>query len=91
MEIETIVTELGTEKRCVKCGEFWPAEPEFFQRNRDNPDGLDNYCKDCRQQARIKTQQTLNAQLPGASGSAQKNDSRQRLSGRERFKWNLVK
>jgi erythromycin esterase-like protein len=66
MEIETIVTELGVEKRCVKCGEFWPAEPEFFQRNRDNPDGLDNYCKDCRQQARIKTQQTFNEKRAAA-------------------------
>ena len=25
-----IVTELGREKRCPRCGEYWPATGEFF-------------------------------------------------------------
>ena len=24
------MTELGTERRCTKCDEFWPDDAEFF-------------------------------------------------------------
>lgn len=27
---KTIETELGIEKQCTACGEFWPADKEFF-------------------------------------------------------------
>jgi len=26
----TKTTELGTERRCTKCGDFWPDDAEFF-------------------------------------------------------------
>lgn len=26
----TKTTELGTERRCTKCDEFWPDDAEFF-------------------------------------------------------------
>ena len=35
------------EKRCGKCGEFWPADREFFSPNRRAPDGLAWTCKAC--------------------------------------------
>lgn len=37
-------TELGLEKRCSACGDYWPADPEFFY-----PKGgrLASQCKAC--------------------------------------------
>ena len=34
------------EKRCPDCGEFWPADTEFFQPGGRN--SLSAYCKACR-------------------------------------------
>jgi len=37
------------QKQCSKCKNFFPATPEFFQRNhRKMKDGLVNQCKPCR-------------------------------------------
>lgn len=36
-----------TLKRCSKCGEQKPATPIFFNRNKNLPDGLNRWCKDC--------------------------------------------
>lgn len=39
------------EKRCSNpdCkNPILPATPEYFHRNRTNPDGLENYCKPCK-------------------------------------------
>ena len=49
---QTKKTELGIEKRCSKCHEYWPADSEFFMRRKDSKDGLDGYCKACRQESR---------------------------------------
>ena len=35
------------EKFCKKCGEWWPADGEFFFRRARNPDGLDWACRAC--------------------------------------------
>lgn len=43
----TQVTELGVEKRCPKCGEYLPADAEFWHRNSASKDGLYSYCKAC--------------------------------------------
>ena len=40
-------TELGLEKRCCRCGEFWPMDSKFYQCNRRTWDGLMAYCKAC--------------------------------------------
>lgn len=46
----TIETELGTERRCPRCGEFWPAppDPEFWQAvtKRGRP-SFHPYCRAC--------------------------------------------
>lgn len=36
------------EKRCSKCGNIFPATPEFFQRDKHTKDGLRPDCKPCR-------------------------------------------
>lgn len=33
------------EKRCSKCGDWWPADLEFFHRSNGN--GLNSWCKAC--------------------------------------------
>lgn len=34
-------------KRCTKCGNEYPATPEYFNRERVRPDGLYPWCKPC--------------------------------------------
>ena len=41
-----IFTGLGKEKLCKKCGEYWPADEEFFFKGNDS-DGLHSWCKAC--------------------------------------------
>lgn len=40
-------TELGPEKRCTKCDEWWPADKEFFFTQRHSSDGLFYCCIAC--------------------------------------------
>ncbi len=40
----TIQTELGEEVQCTKCGDFWPADPEFFFFSNGRPH---SWCKAC--------------------------------------------
>lgn len=37
-------SELGLECRCSRCGEYWPADEEFFYMLRGKPHC---YCKAC--------------------------------------------
>lgn len=37
-------TELGTERRCSKCGEFWPEDNEFFYTSGGK---IQQPCKAC--------------------------------------------
>jgi hypothetical protein len=40
-----IQTEIGLECRCARCGDYWPADSEFFHLT---PRGLPHsYCKAC--------------------------------------------
>lgn len=40
-------TDLGLEKRCSRCGEYWPADTGFFLQRAESGDGLHNWCKAC--------------------------------------------
>ena len=43
-----VLTELGVEKRCPKCGEFWPADREFFGvRGGARGNQLRPWCRAC--------------------------------------------
>jgi len=41
------ITELGEEKRCLTCGEYWPADTEFFESQASSRDGLTPRCIAC--------------------------------------------
>jgi hypothetical protein len=40
-------SELGLEKYCFTCGEFWPADEEFFGPSKTSKDRLALRCKAC--------------------------------------------
>lgn len=42
-------TELGLEKRCCMCHEFWPVDDEFFYIKKSGPDAGEphSHCKAC--------------------------------------------
>ncbi|WP_428719113.1 hypothetical protein [Undibacterium curvum] len=44
MSRERQQSELGEEVKCSKCGEFWPADAEFFYMNKGRPH---SWCKAC--------------------------------------------
>ncbi len=35
------------EQMCSYCGEWWPADKEFFYGSSGKKSGLSSYCKDC--------------------------------------------
>lgn len=39
--------DIGLEKRCTICCEYWPADTEFFFTAPGTPGGLLSSCKDC--------------------------------------------
>jgi hypothetical protein len=47
MPFSHMTSELGVEKRCLSCRQFWPADTEFFapQKNKRNP--LSQRCRAC--------------------------------------------
>lgn len=49
-----IQTELGTEKQCIHCEEYYPATKEFFYgtsgKRKDGTQVLEANCKDCYKQ-----------------------------------------
>ncbi|MGU5697909.1 hypothetical protein ACV1D9_12170 [Aeromonas allosaccharophila] len=47
-----IDAEMGLEKFCTGCGDYWPQDTAFWSvRNHPNaPDGLQHYCKACEQE-----------------------------------------
>lgn len=42
------------EKRCGRCGEYWPADLEFFYPHRQCSCGLHTYCRACFLEARSR-------------------------------------
>lgn len=41
-------TDIGIEKRCTRCGEFWPVDDEFYSHQRDqNGERASSYCRAC--------------------------------------------
>ncbi len=47
-----VVTELGSEKRCMACGEYWPADTEFFEVRIAARDRLSTRCIACAKEKR---------------------------------------
>jgi hypothetical protein len=42
-----ITSELGIEKRCLACRQFWPADSEFFAPRNNRRDPLSQRCRAC--------------------------------------------
>lgn len=40
-----VTTEIGLEKKCGRCGEYWPADGEFWYS--EGTRGLSKWCKAC--------------------------------------------
>lgn len=47
-----VVTELGHEKQCRACGEYWPADTEFFEARKAARDRLSVRCIACSKEKR---------------------------------------
>lgn len=47
-----VVTELGDEKQCMACGEYWPADTEFFEARKAARDQLSARCIACSKEKR---------------------------------------
>lgn len=45
-------SEIGLLQLCHHCAEYWPADPEFFQRDPRRPLGIEHTCKACRKEQR---------------------------------------
>ncbi len=45
-------TELGTERRCNACREWWPLDGEFFYRQPNGFRGFQGICKACKAERR---------------------------------------
>lgn len=65
----TAQTELGKEKRCMACGEYWPSDQEFFEVMRSSRDGLSPRCIACIkdklwQVARLRPEDTASSARP---------------------------
>lgn len=42
-----VESELGVEQCCRGCGEYWPADAEFFAPQASGRDGLTPRCRAC--------------------------------------------
>lgn len=42
-----MVTEIGTERQCNGCGEWWPLDKEFYHRNYRGIGGFLGTCRAC--------------------------------------------
>ena len=50
MKRKVILTELGEEKQCHRCHEFWPVDTEFWYS--EGKRGLSRWCIACYQEWR---------------------------------------
>lgn len=55
------VTELGTERRCNSCGEYWPLDGEFYHRNSKGIGGFLGTCRACFAERRGRRDMTRRA------------------------------
>lgn len=47
-------TDIGPEKLCSRCDEWWPADEEFFFADKTSKDdGLEHECRACKRERRL--------------------------------------
>ena len=54
------VTELGTERYCRGCDEWWPEDEEFFGITH-RPDGWHTWCRACKNSRTTAMRRARNA------------------------------
>ena len=47
MNAARITTELGTERRCTRCGDWWPEDADFFPARADRRGAFLSWCRAC--------------------------------------------
>jgi len=57
-------TPEGTERRCSRCTEWWPADGEFFNKGQGNT--LQSWCRACMSEARKARQAGQAGAAPAA-------------------------
>jgi hypothetical protein len=57
-------------KRCLKCGEFLPADFEFYYKQTRSPDGLNTVCKVCWYEWMKEKKDDARRQLVGVDAAA---------------------
>jgi hypothetical protein len=45
---QVIETELGLERQCIHCAEWWPLDGEFYYRNPNGHRGFEGICRACK-------------------------------------------
>lgn len=45
--VSHMTSELGVEKRCLACKQFWPADSEFFAPRKNARNPLSPRCRAC--------------------------------------------
>lgn len=63
----TIQTELGTEAQCSLCGEYFPADSEFFFSAKGK---LHSWCKACYSEAPSMVAKAERRKVQRAAGAA---------------------
>jgi hypothetical protein len=48
---------VGLELQCARCGEYWPADTEFYYAARSAPGGLHSYCRACYREHRYTSRE----------------------------------
>ncbi len=69
--LQTVTTELGLEKLCSKCREYYPADTEFFAHMNRGPLFLHSWCRACQAEDRAdryKRTRNTSPVLPTAVG-----------------------
>jgi hypothetical protein len=77
MNHEVRTTELGDERRCTCCGEFCPADREFFNTRADNG-RMQSWCRACCADAGAKRRAAAVAARHAAAGQAAERATAQR-------------
>lgn len=55
-----VQSEIGLEKLCKVCMDYWPADTEFFWKSNIGAGGIFDICKCCAREARLPRSDNLN-------------------------------
>jgi hypothetical protein len=72
--------EVGLQKQCAHCLDWWPCDAEFFYRDNARKDGLNSYCKACWDEIKRRPSKPRALPLRGEHGWWQSYTGRQPLA-----------